>query len=731
MEGQSATDSQVVRIVTTDFDEDFASLLDWARVYRSVRLQVVPAMEPKPEPAQWKRPALATWRDHEYDLVDDEKFCSWFERGGASRQIGVICGAASGNLMVIDLDTYKGPEAMNWYGGLLAAHNNAMPIETWSQITGGGGRQLFFECPQNFVPPTGKNNVINVDVRGQGGFAMIPPSNHTSGKPYCWEEGCAPWDIPLAIAPDWLCDALRALFGEGKAHKSASTPSAPSPTPVAPLHTPGSVFDTRMNDGREAYMARVVWAAVLDLYRAAPIKPLNTDAEMRAAYATYEQGVRTKDPRKSLDDEGRGWKAFCVKWHAAMAQWDTEVATQAAEHPPHREVPQSPFAPAPSPPVGLFNAKPFVARDPTTLPPRQFVYGKHLIRKFASATVAPGGLGKTALTIVEALAMTSGKPLLQVSVKKPLRVWLYNGEDPMDELDRRVAGAIKHYDLTADDLGDRLFVNSGRDYAVVIARHDRLGNVIFDPIIDRVTEIIRGLQIDVMIVDPFVSTHHVAENSNDEMDRVVKRWAQVANDGNCAIELVHHSRKTNGNEVTVEDSRGASAVVAGVRSARALNPMSKEEAEKFGLEDRRFRFFRVDDGKANLAPRAEAADWHELVSVDLDNGGPFDEGDSIGVVTRFEPPALLDGITRDLTKQCMIALAGKKMRRPKGLVPGRDDSINAGLVVQTITGKSKRQASHLIEMWINNGALEVVEGPAKKNGHVPKWLEVVNLSEWN
>src|SRR5690606_4620106 len=60
-------------------------------------------------------------------------------------------------------------------------------------------------------------------------------------------------------------------------------------------------------------------------------------------------------------------------------------------------------------------AKPFIPVDPATIPPREWLYGRHLMRKFVSVTVAPGGVGKSSLAIVEAVAMASGKPLLGYS----------------------------------------------------------------------------------------------------------------------------------------------------------------------------------------------------------------------------------------------------------------------------------------------------------------------------
>lgn len=64
-------------------------------------------------------------------------------------------------------------------------------------------------------------------------------------------------------------------------------------------------------------------------------------------------------------------------------------------------------------------------------------YGRHLIRKQVSVTFAPGGVGKSSLTICEALAVASERELPGDWTAKGLKVWLYNLEDPRDEMDRR------------------------------------------------------------------------------------------------------------------------------------------------------------------------------------------------------------------------------------------------------------------------------------------------------
>jgi RecA-family ATPase len=63
-------------------------------------------------------------------------------------------------------------------------------------------------------------------------------------------------------------------------------------------------------------------------------------------------------------------------------------------------------------PERKIQATPFIFRPPETLPRRQWLYGRHYIRRFVSGTVATGGMGKSALALVEALAMATGRDLL-------------------------------------------------------------------------------------------------------------------------------------------------------------------------------------------------------------------------------------------------------------------------------------------------------------------------------
>ena len=114
-------------------------------------------------------------------------------------------------------------------------------------------------------------------------------------------------------------------------------------------------------------------------------------------------------------------------------------------------------------------ATPYVWRDPALIPPRAWLYGRHYIRKFITGTVAPGGLGKSSLVLTEALALATGRNLLGVAPISAVGVWYWNGEDPPEETERRIAGLCQRFRINPSEFEGRLFVDSGRNMPITIA----------------------------------------------------------------------------------------------------------------------------------------------------------------------------------------------------------------------------------------------------------------------
>ena len=139
---------------------------------------------------------------------------AWWERW-PDASIGIATGSVS-NLIVIDedLDEDKG---LNGYEAVSEWEriNGALPA-TVQCITGRGGYHLYYQYDGTDI----KNRagiLDGVDVRGEGGYVIAPPSMHPNGTEYQWED--APDEIELAPID---ATVRRFLFGESEKPKTAA-----------------------------------------------------------------------------------------------------------------------------------------------------------------------------------------------------------------------------------------------------------------------------------------------------------------------------------------------------------------------------------------------------------------------------------------------------------------------------------------------------------------------------
>ena len=359
----------------------------------------------------------------------------------------------------------------------------------------------------------------------------------------------------------------------------------------------------------------------------------------------------------------------------------------------------------------------FVWRDPSAIPTRRFIYARHYARGFVSVTAAPGGLGKSSLAIAEAISIGTSRNILGVIPWERTPVWYVGLEDPLEEYERRVAAVALHHRIPGEEIGDGLFLDSGRDQDFVVATETRTGTKIIEPIVAAMIENIRRHGIGVVIVDPFVACHAVSENDNSKLEKVTRVWAQIANETNCAVELVHHFRKSNGvSEPSADDVRGASAIIGAARSVRILGGMSKDDADRAGVKDR-LRYFSVNYGKANLFPRSEDLLWRRMVSVSLGNGGGRPD-DEIGVATPWTWPNASDGLLLEDTRKVQDAVAAGEW----GADVRSSDWVGhpvAGALRLDLNKKSdKSRVQSLVRAWLDSGALKHGQKHDQRNGRL-------------
>jgi hypothetical protein len=112
---------------------------------------------------------------------------------------------------------------------------------------------------------------------------------------------------------------------------------------------------------------------------------------------------------------------------------------------------------------GPIRAIPFVAFDEAALPPREWLYASHYQRGQVTATIGPGGAGKSSEDLVEGLAMATARPLLGEQPTVRCRVWIHNGDDDKPEMDRRIAAVCRRYAIPMSALEGWLFVTTKSD----------------------------------------------------------------------------------------------------------------------------------------------------------------------------------------------------------------------------------------------------------------------------
>lgn len=357
-----------------------------------------------------------------------------------------------------------------------------------------------------------------------------------------------------------------------------------------------------------------------------------------------------------------------------------------------------------APAIPRIEAKPYEWREPAQIRRRAWLYGRHYIRGYVSTTIGRPGLGKSALALAEVLDMASGRRILDHQERDPLRVW-YIGEDPADEIERRVAAACALHRIGADEIAGRLFVNSTLDLPPLrIAEQGARGPVVNDATIGALRAEITARQIDVLVADPLIKFHSVPESDPGAMEVLMRAFSELASATNTAVETPHHTRKPapgTAAAATVDDGRGASSIIGAVRSARVLNAMTQAEAERAGVvEGDRWRYVRIDDGKVNMKP-PEAARWFQHASEILPCG------ESVGVAAAWQFPDAFAGFSvNDLPTVRELARTGAY----------RDDPRSTdwfGYAVAELIGadlddkRDRGRISHMIKTWKKTNVLGI------------------------
>jgi hypothetical protein len=148
-------------------------------------------------PVAGKLPRLVAWP---VQATTDEATVRRWWGTWPTADIGIATG---GGLVVVDVDPRHGGDSSL---ADLERHHGPLP-DTPRVLTGGGGVHVYLAVEQLIGNRAGL--APGLDLRGDGGFVVAPPSKHASGRRYVWELGASPDDVPLAPAPRWLLERIR------------------------------------------------------------------------------------------------------------------------------------------------------------------------------------------------------------------------------------------------------------------------------------------------------------------------------------------------------------------------------------------------------------------------------------------------------------------------------------------------------------------------------------------
>ena len=541
-----------------------------------------------------KRPIVAT--GFKAATRDPEAIRAMFDKPGAA-MIGVPTGAVSG-IIVVDIDNKENRQGGQW----LQANSHRMP-QTRTIRTKSGGLHIYLKHPGFQVRNSNDRIAPGIDVRGDGGYVIAPPS------PGYREADNA----PIANVPEWLIPIL-------------------IPPPDKPYEAPRYT-------GLNSPYGLAALRAECEAIRCAGFG--NQEFTLNAASlkigALIAGGELDASSWHSLIAAGRDMPS-----QPGSDRW----SPREIEEKVRRGVQDGMAHPRSAPPPEL---PPYVAPEPTEvdkllwtitkgwnekdIPPRPWIAKGYLLRSAVTVLSGPGSAGKSSLMVVWSACIALGCSFGNFQVTEKLRVMTYNTEDDEHEQKRRYSAVFRSWNKSHQDWEGNLIMVGPKGVGTLLTTTPGGQILVNTAVMDKLETLVREFRPDVLMLDPFVELHDQEENDNTAIRGVIARFRSMAMEHEMSVVLLHHSRKGAATPGDPDSMRGASSIVGAARVALTINVMTEEEALALGVgTDTRRNYFRLDGAKSNYAPIGDA-EWFQRASYGLTNG------DTVASIEPWKPPS--------------------------------------------------------------------------------------------
>ena len=520
------------------------AMLEAALKYAQNGFRVLP-LRPK-----GKEPLIKGWVKKA--STDKEKIQTWWE-DNSDINIGLLTGHNSG-FFVVDIDGPKGEQSLSEF----EAEHGKLP-KTLEQKTGreGGGRHLFFKTPTVLPWEPDKKRVgcrtsvlPGVDVKGEGGYVVAPPSIHPdTGQQYSWVNGP---DVLIVKAPQALLQLI-----EKKPSKAQDQEKQLDSQPVEPRLPDNDITDrARLYLAKcdpavqgEAGHGKLLWAAqvlvrgfklddntALSLLWAEFNPRCNPpwDAGDPADVKDFERKVT--EARKLPSEKPDGW---LLNDYGLQPLTDEEMAIA------REQMSQGLLSGVEKklqPEFGEFEVRTLAdLKTPPDDDPQELLRYGFLRRGGGGLIVGPTGVGKSSLIMQMALCWTSGKPACGIEPHGPLNILIIQAENDDGDLaemrDGVLAGMILENIFTEEDA-----VRAAASVKIV-SEETVTGNQVGD-LIQKCAK----NDIDLVILDPaFAYLGGDSLKAQDVSHFLRKVITPVLKKLNIGILIVHHTNKPQQN----------------------------------------------------------------------------------------------------------------------------------------------------------------------------------------
>ncbi len=359
----------------------------------------------------------------------------------------------------------------------------------------GRGMHYYFKYPTDIEVGSYSGIVPKVDIKGDGGCIVAPPSVHENGNTYTWT--ISPDDAEFADLPAWLLDLLRKEGGSVEDFSIAPV-SDPSGGLSEWEYLLNGVEQGRRNDSATRLTGKLLGA----------LPPEHWESMAWPIVRTWN--LRNSPPLP--DKEVRG------VFESIKAREGVQIA-------PTENLGQY-----------LVPLAEFMTRQ---FPAQKYYVDGLLIQGGLNFITAPTGVGKTTLLLYLLKRMLAGEAAFETFDTVPAKVLFLNE----DNADRYFQEILTRVGLQSDP-NFQIISNRGLKMVKGWGR--------------RVAEVMTANGMDLVVVDCLFRFNPGDENSTREAQWVVDELNHIERAGFTPV-VIHHNRKAkHGANSSYEDMRGSS-----------------------------------------------------------------------------------------------------------------------------------------------------------------------------